>query len=61
MRFSAVENRAPRKGIVGIDFRGRAGRVRELRSGFGGVRTLAKRRDRTKGKVKRIKVVVGYL
>jgi len=42
---------------VGIDFKGKAGRARELRSGLGGVRTLAKRRDRTKGKVKRIKVV----
>lgn len=58
LRFSAVENRAPRKGIVGIDFRGSAGRASDA-NGFGGVlRTLAKRSDRRMGKVKRIKVVV---
>lgn len=52
--MSAVENKAPRKGIVGIDFKGNAGLASEAK-GFGGVRILAKSSDRTKGKVKRIK------
>ena len=54
LRESAVEKRAPRKGIVGIDFRGSAGREMDA-SGLDGVRTLAKRSDRTNGKENRIK------
>lgn len=54
LRFSAVEKRAPRNGIVGIDFKGNAG-LESDENALGCVRTLAKSSDRTNGNAKRIK------